>query len=54
MPVKCAHSFRYVYCTIIHLIPKNKVIFNHNLKHICWFQHFELMRFYSIICLRML
>lgn len=38
MPVLCAQSFRCVHCTVIHLSPKNQVIFNHNLKHICWFQ----------------
>jgi len=54
MPVFCAQSFKCFHCTIIHLIPENKVIFNHNLKHICWFQYFELMKFYSIICLLML
>ena len=38
MPVLCAQSFRCVHCTIIHLSPKNQVIFLHNLKHISWFQ----------------
>lgn len=38
MPVLCAQSFRCVHWIIIYLNPKNKVIFNHNLKHICWFQ----------------
>ena len=49
MPVLCAQSFRCVHCTIIHLSPKNQVIFHHYLKHICWFQTLwinEVLKYY--------